>query len=184
MLSCLSVLQGSEVSCTGPHGIGGRRASVCSFPTAVGSSPHSEPGICLIFFSVLQLSLLSAYSFFSLQSTSSSHPMSCGVSVSIPPSVSHTQLGFHPCAWLQSTHMQILTHFYPPQQTYEADTLIILILQVRKASHFASPRSHMQLSMGRAKVQGQAVWLQTPSSVSQLQLPPVGLECISICPSG
>lgn len=69
-------------------------------------------------------------------------------SVFIPPS------GFHTCDWVStdvpeslpcarhwSTHMQIVIHFYSPQQS-EADTMVILILQMSTLSHLTYPRSH------------------------------------------
>jgi len=78
----------------------------------------------LIFFSILKLSLHLDHSFVSLHSPSFCPSVSSGGSVLIPAPGFHTYdcvsgdlAGSLPCARSPSPCIQILTHFYPPQQT-------------------------------------------------------------------
>lgn len=56
--------------------------------------------------------------------------------------------------------MPTLAHFYVPQQTYLADAVIILIVQMRKPSHLTGPRSHSEQPDFKA-----------PSLIREQQLP-------------
>ena len=126
-----SEVQGSQVSCTRSHRTGSRRASFLSFPTlqwdhhltlSRAFASYSFPSYNFPF--ILPILL------FHFIPPHSALFMSFGGSVFIPPSVTvfsslHTcdcvsadVPGSLACARGQSTCIQILTHFYSPQQTY------------------------------------------------------------------
>ena len=162
----------------------------------MGSSPHSEPCICLIFFSILQLPLHSAHSFVSLHSTSFCplhvlwglcfHPSFCDC-VFIPP---HMWLCFSWCTWVLSMcqgpvhmHTNINSLLFPTANLLSRHCDHPYFTDEKIKSPYLPKIT--QLIGEITKIQAWAVWLQSPilnhlaTAASHL-----GLDCTYICPSG